>query len=121
MTNLSVKTLRHYHDVGVLEPAEIDPSSGYRFYVPSQVGPALMIRRLRDLGMPLDDVRTILRAPDHATRDETLVAHLQRMEDQLAQTQQSVESLRSLLQRSDDSLAVEQRVIPATPAIAIIE
>ena len=64
MTYLSVKTLRHYHDVGVLEPAEIDPSSGYRFYLPSQVGVAQMIRRLRDLGMPLDDVRTILTAPD---------------------------------------------------------
>ena len=32
MTYLSVKALRHYHDVGLLEPAEIDPSSGYRHY-----------------------------------------------------------------------------------------
>src|SRR5919202_1856622 len=48
MTYLSVKALRHYHDVGVLEPAEVDPSSGYRFYAPSQVGPAQMIRRLVD-------------------------------------------------------------------------
>ena len=32
MTHLSVKALRHYHDVGVLEPATIDPHSGYRSY-----------------------------------------------------------------------------------------
>src|SRR3954454_15212509 len=87
MTYLSVKALRHYHDVGVLEPAEIDPSSGYRFYLPSQVGMAQMIRRLRDLGMPLDEVRNIVLAPDAATRDEALVAHLRRMEEQLAATQ----------------------------------
>jgi DNA-binding transcriptional MerR regulator len=121
MTYLSVKALRHYHDVGVLEPAEIDPSSGYRFYVPSQVGLAQMIRRLRDLGMPLDEVRTIVEAPDPQTRDAALVQHLQRMEQQLAQTQQSVASLRSLLQQEPDGPKVERRRLPATPALAITE
>jgi DNA-binding transcriptional MerR regulator len=32
IAHLSIKTLRHYHEVGLLEPAEIDPSSGYRRY-----------------------------------------------------------------------------------------
>jgi DNA-binding transcriptional MerR regulator len=122
MTYLSVKALRHYHDIGVLEPAEIDPSSGYRFYLPSQVGIAQMIRRLRDLGMPLDEVRTILQSPDPQTRESTLVAHLRRMEEQLAETQQTVASLRTLLQqRPSDGLAVERRVLAATPALAITE
>src|SRR5437588_350412 len=119
MTYLSVKALRHYHDVGVLEPAEIDTSTGYRFYLPSQVGLAQMIRRLRDLGMPLDEVRTIMQAPDASTRDATLIAHLQRMEDQLAQTQQTVASLRSLLQQQPEPLRVVHRDIPATAALAI--
>src|SRR4051812_28395771 len=68
MTYLSVKALRHYHDVGVLEPASVDPVTGYRFYLPTQVGLAQMIRRLRDLGMPLDEVKTILSAPDADAR-----------------------------------------------------
>lgn len=121
MTYLSVKALRHYHDIGVLEPAEIDPASGYRFYLPSQVGLAQMIRRLRDLGMPLEEVRTILLAPDPDTRDKTLVAHLQRMEQQLAETQQTVASLRTLLQQQPETLRVSRRVIPATPSLAITE
>jgi DNA-binding transcriptional MerR regulator len=121
MTYLSVKALRHYHDVGVLEPAEIDPDSGYRFYSPSQVGVAQMIRRLRDLGMPLDEVRTIVRAPDERTRDAALVTHLRRMEQQLAQTQQTVTSLRTLLQRPQDPPEVERRLIDATPALAVVE
>ena len=121
MTYLSVKALRHYHDVGVLEPASIDPDSGYRFYLASQVGLAQMIRRLRDLGMPLDEVRTIVSASDSETRDATLVAHLRRMEAQLAETQQSVSSLRTLLQRPVESLAVTRRQIEATRAIAISE
>lgn len=121
MTYLSVKALRHYHDVGVLEPAEIDPSTGYRFYLPNQVGVAQMIRRLRDLGMPLDEVRVILEAPDAASRDAALVAHLQRMEEQLAQTQQTVASLRTLLQGPHDSLSVERRHLGETAALAITE
>jgi DNA-binding transcriptional MerR regulator len=32
MTQLSVKTLRHYHQVGLLEPAEVNPDTGYRYY-----------------------------------------------------------------------------------------
>ena len=46
MTHLSVVTLRHYHEVGLLTPAEIDPQSGYRFYAPGQVRIAQVIRRL---------------------------------------------------------------------------
>ena len=121
MTYLSVKALRHYHDVGVLEPASIDPDSGYRFYLPSQVGLAQMIRRLRDLGMPLDEVRTIVTAPDSETRDATLVAHLRRMEAQLAETQQTVSSLRTLLQEPTETLAVSTERIEATQTIAITE
>ena len=43
MTHLSVVTLRHYHEVGLLTPAEIDPQSGYRFYEPGQVRIAQVI------------------------------------------------------------------------------
>ena len=69
MTHLSVKALRHYHDVGLLEPADIDNSSGYRLYAATQVPTAQLIRRFRDLEMPLDDVRSVLAAPDAASRE----------------------------------------------------
>jgi len=121
MTYLSVKALRHYHDVGVLEPAAVDPATGYRFYAPSQVGPAQMVRRLRDLGMPLDAVRDVLRAPDAAARDTALVAHLRRMEEELARTQQTVASLRTLLQQSPPGPAVERREIAPARALAVVE
>jgi DNA-binding transcriptional MerR regulator len=119
MTYLSVKALRHYHDIGVLEPVEVDADSGYRFYAPNQVGMAQMIRRLRDLGMPLDDVRTIVTAADPASRDEALVTHLRRMEQQLEETQQTVASLRSLLEQPKPSSDVHRRHIDATTALVI--
>jgi DNA-binding transcriptional MerR regulator/effector-binding domain-containing protein len=105
----------------VLEPVEVDPSTGYRFYAPTQIGLAHMVRRLRDLGMPLDEVRAIVRAPDARARDETLVAHLRRLEDQLAHTQQSVGSLRALLEQPDERRDVVRLDLPITPALAVVE
>ena len=60
MTQLSVKTLRHYHEVGLVEPDFVDPSTGYRYYAPGQVGAAHVVRRLRELSMPVADVRAVL-------------------------------------------------------------
>jgi DNA-binding transcriptional MerR regulator len=121
MTHLSVKALRHYHDVGVLEPAAIDPFSGYRSYDAGQVPAAQVIRRLRDLGMPLDGIRTVLAAPDVEARNAEIAGHLARMERQLAQTQASVASLRALLSAPAPHTPVDYRTIPRVTALAITE
>ena len=60
MTYLSVKALRHYHDVGLLEPADIDPASGYRRYTADQLRRLNRIIALKDLGFTLEQVRAIL-------------------------------------------------------------
>jgi DNA-binding transcriptional MerR regulator len=121
MTHLSVIALRHYHEVGLLTPAEIDEQSGYRFYEPGQVQIAQVIRRFRDLGMPLDQIREVLQAPDVLARDQVIAAHLQRMEAQLALTQSVVASLRSLLERPPQPVAVEHRSVGAAQVLAICE
>ena len=119
MTFLTVKALRHYHDVGLLEPARTDPSSGYRYYRPEQVGQARLIRRLRDLDLPVDDVRTVLAAPDEATRNAVMVEHLDRMSRQLEQVQDTVESLRRMLSDDEEEIGVSYRDEPATMVLAI--
>ena len=121
MTFLSVKALRHYHDMGLLVPESVDAGSGYRHYSVAQVPIAQVIRRLRDLGMPLAEIRTIVRAPDVDTRNATIIAHLQRMEDELARTRSTVASLRALLERGPAPIAVEYRSLPMATAIAIGE
>jgi DNA-binding transcriptional MerR regulator len=52
-TRLSVKALRHYDELGLLRPAFVDPSSGYRYYRPAQANQAEAIRILRSVEMPL--------------------------------------------------------------------
>ncbi len=115
ITHLSIRTLRHYHQVGLLEPAEIDPSSGYRHYTLGQVPIAQAIRRFRDLDMPVDRVREVLTAPDLAKRNELIAEHLGALEAKLAQTQAAVATLRGLLQSEPAPIAVEFRKVPRGP------
>jgi DNA-binding transcriptional MerR regulator len=119
MTHLSVKALRHYHDLGVLEPAAVDPFTGYRSYDTAQVGSAQVIRRLRDLGMPLDSIAAVLAAPDLEARNREIAVHLTRMERQLEQTQASVAALRALLTGPAVRPAIELRTIAAVTALAV--
>jgi DNA-binding transcriptional MerR regulator len=121
MTHLSIKALRFYHDQGLLEPARIDPDTGYRFYDPAQVPVAQVIRRFRDLGMPLDQVRAVLQAPDLETRTQAIVSHLTAMEAKLAEMQMSVASLRALLEGPPGLAAVQFRSIPAARVLAVRE
>jgi DNA-binding transcriptional MerR regulator/effector-binding domain-containing protein len=118
-THLSVKTLRHYHQVGLLEPATVNPDTGYRYYATGQIPTAQVIRRLRDLEMPVADVKAVLAAADAPARNALIAAHLDRLEAELAQTRAAVDSLRSLLQPPADAPAIEHRSVPATAAAAI--
>ncbi len=122
-THMTVKTLRHYHQVGLLEPAEIDPHSGYRRYATGQIPTAQVIRRFRDLGMPLEEIQGVLSAPDLRTRNERITAHLNRLEHDLSRTQSAIASLRDLLAAPSPEIAhdrIELRAVPAVPAAAIV-
>jgi DNA-binding transcriptional MerR regulator len=122
-THLSIKTLRHYHGVGLLEPAAVDPASGHRRYTTDQIPIAQVIRRFRALEMPLDEIRAVLAAPDVATRNVLIASHLDRLQTNLTRTQEAVASLRSLLDPAAPAAPVtfEHRVVEATPAAAIRE
>ena len=111
----------HYHEVGLLRPAEVDPDSGYRFYAADQVRVAQVISRFRSLDMPLDRIKAVLDAPDPAIRNQVIVEHMQRMESQLAATQAVVASLRSLLERPVAPVAISHRMVSAVRAAAIAE
>lgn len=68
LTGLSAKALRTYDASGMLPPASVDEATGYRRYDRSQVETGRLIRRLRDLDVPLADIRAIIDDPDQATK-----------------------------------------------------
>jgi DNA-binding transcriptional MerR regulator len=75
ISGLTVKTLRFYHEQGLLAPAHVDPQTGYRYYAQGQLEAARVIAALRELEFPLAQIAEVLAAQE----DETdLLAHLQR-------------------------------------------
>ena len=120
-SHLSIKTLRHYHEAGLLEPSEVDPANGYRYYSEDQIPAAQVIRRLRDLQMPVAEVKAVLTASDSQVRNRLIVEHLDRLERELAQTRSAVDQLRNLLERPEAAEPIEHRTVLETPAAGIRE
>jgi DNA-binding transcriptional MerR regulator len=120
-THLSVKTLRRYHRIGLLEPADVDPRTGHRRYTTDQISTAQVIRRFRSLGMPLAEIIAVISAPDVPTRNALISGHLSRLEATLERAQRAAASLCDLLQPPAGSgpAEIERRQVPATPAAAV--
>jgi DNA-binding transcriptional MerR regulator len=56
LAQVSIRTLRHYDEVGLLKPMHVEAESGYRQYSVSQLPHLHRILALRDLGFPLDRI-----------------------------------------------------------------
>jgi cob(I)alamin adenosyltransferase len=82
VTGVSVRALRHYDEVGLLEPTERS-SAGYRLYADAEVQRLYRILALRGLGMSLRQIRAVLDG-DPPTLEETARRHLKQIEDELA-------------------------------------
>jgi effector-binding domain-containing protein len=102
MTRLTVKALRHYADLGLLTPAHVDSSSGYRYYRLGQANRAEAIRILRGVDMPLDEIAAVLDVAD----DPGLVAkrlgqHCERLAGRLADDERRLRFLERLIERGE--------------------
>ena len=87
MTRLSIKALRLYDQLGILQPLQIDPQTGYRYYSVDQVPSARMIRNMRDMDMPLATIRRMLGvlSVSQAQAELLIRQHLEMRERQIEQ------------------------------------
>jgi DNA-binding transcriptional MerR regulator len=93
-SRLPVSTLRYYHEIGVLEPARIDTSSGYRYYESNQLETAVLISDLRRLGMPPAEIAAVAGGRAAST---TLEAHRRRLAIEIENRKRAVSRLDELL------------------------
>ena len=80
------KTLRYYAEIGLLQPSEIDPENGYRYYAIEQLEKMLFINRLKAYSFSLDEIKAILQSEemqdDHLQLEKTITFHSK--EEQMA-------------------------------------
>lgn len=96
--HLSVGTLRHYEQTGLLKPEYVDPDTGYRYYSVSQFEQLTNIRYLRALGLPLGEIRAYMQNRDVDTIADTL-------RRQKALVQQKKQELEIIERKLDHRLA----------------
>ena len=94
LAQISIRTLRHYDEVGLLKPIHVETESGYRQYSVSQLPRLHRILALRDLGFPLDRIGEALE--EGISADELRgMLHLRRVEQQ-KQVEEETERLNRL-------------------------
>ena len=79
LAGLSVGALRHYDELDLLRPADIDRFTGYRRYRRAQLETARTIARLRELEVPLEEIRDVLAMDDPAEQRRRLAVHRARI------------------------------------------
>jgi DNA-binding transcriptional MerR regulator len=104
---VSVKTLHHYDNVGLLKPAHTDPWTGYRFYRADQLPRLNQIFQHQDLGFALDEIATLLDS-NIPTRQ-----FAQLLRDKHAELQQHVQAEQARLARLEVRLPmIEEDAMP---------
>ena len=118
-TQLSLKALRLYDQLGLLKPGHIDEWTGYRYYRADQLQPARLIRMLRQMEMPLATIRAVLTRPDQA--EATVQEHVRRLEAQAAQARRMVGDVLAHIRQEGTTMAIEVQVreVPARPIISL--
>lgn len=98
--HISVSSLRHYEDVGLLTPEYIDSDSGYRYYSTRQFEVLNTIRYLRTLDLPLSEIADFL-----GNRD------VERIEEKLRQQKEAVIAKQAELKRIERKIDNRLRMI----------
>jgi DNA-binding transcriptional MerR regulator len=116
---LSIKALRAYHESGLLVPAAVDPDTGYRLYSVAQLTDAAIIRRLRELDVPLEAIRQVLEARDPAVTRKVLNEHGAVLKERLAVTQRAIDDLHVALDERALQTPVHRRDEPARTVLTL--
>ena len=90
---VSVKTLRYYDKIQLLTPAKIDPDTGYRYYNDNQLPKMLLDSTVKRYGFSLDEVKAILSCDDRCTLSRKLARQVQRLRQQVANTEYVITEL----------------------------
>lgn len=86
MNRVTIKSLRYYDQVGILLPAYVDQSTGYRYYQSQQMEQLHTIMALRQIGFSIAEIQQTL------TQKEAITAHIRLKQHQLQLEKQEIEN-----------------------------
>lgn len=107
ITGLSTKTLRFYHEKGILVPSSVDEATGYRFYDTTKVEKARVIMRLRAMEFSIEDISAVLgQCEDEADILNYLERQKSMLQQRIAEDRDIVRSLSEIIAREKEAQAL---------------
>lgn len=121
LAGVTTKTLRFYDEIGILRPASVDARTGYRHYLPKQFEDLASVLALKNLGVPLAQVRELIKKKGSGHNDRrAILTELQRSLEQSIETAtQSLNSINAALDALDRRERPIEIVVKRRPAIRI--
>lgn len=119
LCGVTVKTLRHYEKIGLLQPFEVDEWTGYRYYNVSQMQTMENIRRLKEMGFSLDEISEMFASGSLKPTLQTLERKIAESERELRKLQQRCTMLRNLVDSQNKIQKTEQISIQSLPEIIV--
>lgn len=102
VTELSIKTLRHYHEKGILVPAIVDEFTKYRYYNDANFETARIIKILKDFDFTLNEIKEIINECD----DETDL--LEQLQTKFVQIQSRIEQYKEIANVLESTIKIEK-------------
>jgi DNA-binding transcriptional MerR regulator/effector-binding domain-containing protein len=119
---VSIRTLRHYDEIGLLRPATVDPETGYRGYSAAQLGQINRIMALKELGLSLAQVRRLLDGVTLGELGGMLLLRRAQLEHEIDQHQNQLLGVEARLRSiaREDGMPADDIVAKTIPAIGVV-
>lgn len=134
MTALSPGALRIYDRMGILRPAFVNPTTGYRYYTVGQLERAALINLFRKLDVPLSEIKDLIDSEDHESTQALLRRHEARLQQRLAVIARAIERLekalgpdhelppgRVALRSEEPTLVISERAFARVSEVDVLE
>ena len=116
---VTVKTLRHYEQKGLLVPDETDPWTGYRYYSLAQMQKLASIRNLQRLGFSLDEIKDLYEESEHVPSIVQINDKIRSTEAQIAQLEMRLRRLLLLRDSRKEIKTMKNFTIQPLPEIIV--
>ena len=104
ITGLTIKTLRFYHEQGILQPTRVAGKNGYRYYSENKIETARIISQLRQFGFSIAEIKLLLAEnEDEADIVEFLEQHKQKIAAKLRKYQQVNRSINQIIKKEKEA------------------
>ena len=119
LMQVTVKTLRHYEQLGLLMPSEVDEWTGYRYYTFDQMQRLNSIRDLKELGFSLEEISSLYIDNYHSPSVSQLKQKMQECEQQIKTLLKRRQQLIDMVNAQKNIKTMEKFSIQPLPSIIV--